>query len=69
MYRWEEKRTCKQYSTRKIEDLRLYREKLREKLTESKTFLLIYKKEGHLLNIPRKSELYSKKNQRNSFAI
>ncbi len=34
MYRWEEKiRICKQYSCKKIEDLRLYREKLREKLT------------------------------------
>lgn len=35
MYRWEEKiRICKQYSIKKIEDLRLYREKLRGTFTE-----------------------------------
>lgn len=35
MYHWEEKiRICKQYSIKKIEDLRLYREKLRGTFTE-----------------------------------
>ena len=34
MYRWEEKiRICKQYSMKKIGELRLYRKKIREKLT------------------------------------